>query len=148
MVSCEEGTNVVVCENFTYPCTSRRLLQISEPTTQVNVVYTQVEEPKNQTQVAQALELAYQKPIVVIGTTLLQLPSASLVWNPDVIFYKPALSAESFPTGIVIGAVLTVFVLILLAILVVYLIRPITIQPEKPSKPVATHLLNVKIRSD
>jgi hypothetical protein len=148
VVSCEEGTNVVVCENFTCPCTSRRLLQISEPTTQVNVVYTQVEEPKNQTQVAQALELAYQKPIVVIGTTLLQLPSASLVWNPDVIFYKPALSAESFPTGIVIGAVLTVFVLILLAILVVYLIRPITIQPEKPSKPVATHLLNVKIRSD
>jgi hypothetical protein len=150
VASCEEGTTVVVCENFTCPCSLRRLLQVSEPSTKVNVVYTQVQETTNQTQILRALEQAYQKPVLVISTTSVQLPSSTVVWNPDIIFYIPMISGESFPIGIVLGGLGAAIVIALLVTLMVYCstVAKASPLPTQTTTTKTGRLLNVKIRFD
>lgn len=113
VASCEQGGSVVVCENFTCPCnqTARRLLQTAPPTT-LNVVYKQtVSVVKNETVITAALQVAYQKPVVVTETRTESLPTTDIVWNPVIIFYRPAgASEEPFPVGAVVGSIVAVLV--------------------------------------
>lgn len=135
VASCEEGGNMIVCENFTCPCASRRLLQFA-PETKVNIIYKQTELPKNESTVTKALQTAYSKPVLLTSTSTSTLPATVITWNPDVIFYVP-VSASSSPVGAIVGALVAVVLVVGIVLMFVYCCNKGSVTAQKT--------INVKI---
>lgn len=138
VASCEEGTTVVVCENFTCPCAQRRLLQFA-PLTEINVVYKQTSAPKNETVLTKALETAYNKPVKITSTSTEQLPTSVIVWNPAIVFYTPETTSPS-PIGAIVGALGAVVVIVVIVVAVYCSCKPDVARKEVPKS------INVKLK--
>jgi len=137
VVSCDDGSSVLVCENFACPCSQRRLLS-AVPTTSLTIIYKPSTNPVNQVQVEQALQVAYAKPVDLLSTTEVQLPTTVITWNPAVIFPKPPEPAPSLPTAVIAGA--SVGGVVVLAALVWFFSSP-----SAPSADVPKRTLNIKM---
>jgi len=153
VVSCEEGLEVVECENFTCPCNStglrRRLLQIASPNTRLSVVYKK-EKSYNESIVANALQIAYEKPISVLAVAVEQLPTTIIRWDKTILFYRNAIILEATPSPVltIIAVVAVVLILIGISTLVYCCLAtkagPMGTQVLKAG-PMGVQLINVKI---
>lgn len=160
VVSCEEGSTVIVCENFTCPCNKtlgRRLLQAANDTKLKFVYKQETQAPPNDTAVVKALQQAYSKLIVVTSTNVDQLPTTTIQWDKSIIFYQRIVDSATTSSLITIVAIVVFLVLLIIGIIVsVYCCccrnantgsQPANngSQPANKSSPPAAQFIHVKI---
>jgi hypothetical protein len=144
IISCEQGDVVVLCTNFTCPCTSgarRRLLQAAD--TQIN--YVVKVPPTNPAPTPQLIQAAIQpvlaRAVVVSVAAREVLPTTTITWDQTVLLFKRAADDASAATVGVVVAVVIVFIAIVATAIGVG-VYCCTKQPAPPKPP----MLAIKLR--